>query len=118
MSVRDFANGLMRYVEDGNVVEVRECGFVEELRQAANGPDGPWSLFYISHNELFQAGPFESEARMMQWVRENEFNCLWGREEGQKTDEYEFDLNDTAVLVVGPDHSQYELSLSDVQETI
>ena len=35
-AVRDFAINLLRYVEDGSVVELRHCGFVEELRQAAD----------------------------------------------------------------------------------
>lgn len=33
-AVAEFAKGILAYVEDGNVVEVHECGFVDELRRA------------------------------------------------------------------------------------
>jgi len=33
-AVAEFAQGILRYVDDGNVIELRDCGFVEELRQA------------------------------------------------------------------------------------
>ncbi len=34
-AVREFARGLLQYVEDGNVIELRECDFVQELLEAA-----------------------------------------------------------------------------------
>ena len=34
LAVAEFAKGILQYVEDGNVIELHECGFVEELRQA------------------------------------------------------------------------------------
>jgi len=33
-AVAAFAKGLLQYVEDENVLEIRQCGFVEELRAA------------------------------------------------------------------------------------
>lgn len=30
----EFSKGLLTYVQDGNVAELRECGFVKELREA------------------------------------------------------------------------------------
>jgi hypothetical protein len=33
-AIAEFAQGLLAYVEDGSVVEVRECGFVTELQEA------------------------------------------------------------------------------------
>jgi len=32
--VKDLLKGLLSYIEDGNVVELRECGFIEELKDA------------------------------------------------------------------------------------
>lgn len=36
----DTLRGLLTYVEDGNVVELHECGFVEEIRTAIAKAEG------------------------------------------------------------------------------
>lgn len=34
LAVAEFAKGIFTYVEDGNVIELHECGFVQELLNA------------------------------------------------------------------------------------
>ena len=40
-AVAEFARGILRFVEDGNVVELREVGFVTELTAASRLDAGP-----------------------------------------------------------------------------
>jgi hypothetical protein len=52
-AVAEFARGLLRYVEDGNVVELREVGFVRELLKAVE--DGGLSADDGAEDEVYYA---------------------------------------------------------------
>lgn len=70
-----------------------------------------WSVLYIPTSgdyslEIAQKR-CESEAEAMQWVRENRFTGA----DDQK--EYEFDLNESRVYLLSPDHRLQELNESD-----
>lgn len=43
-AVAEFAKGLLAYVEDGNMVELRDCGFVAELRRAVAAAQCPFGF--------------------------------------------------------------------------
>lgn len=69
----------------------------------------PWSILYPQDGEIYHAGPFPSEAFAMSWANEHRYR---GDED---QDEYEFDLQDTHVYLLGPDHSSTELNDSDFE---
>lgn len=68
-----------------------------------------YSVIYVGDAEIFKVGPFASEDEAMKWVAENRFTGAADQLE------YEFDLNDQHVYLIGPDHSMTELNESDFE---
>jgi len=66
IAVAAFAKGILTYVEDGNVVEVRECGFVEELK-AAIAAASTYSVIRLETGEEV-ASNFLTEMAANDWL--------------------------------------------------
>lgn len=71
---------------------------------------GPFSILYARECEIYQCGPFADRQEVMAWANENRFTG------NESQEEYEFDLEDDYVYLMGPDHSLVELNNEDFDD--
>ena len=74
-----------------------------------------WSILYEADGQIFQLGPFESEAAAMQAAKDAQIQHpgTWEDEEGN-LDPGEFDVRDQNVYLIGPDHGLSNLTSTDL----
>lgn len=75
-------------------------------------PHQPWSIIYIIQGDLFNAGPFANEQSAMTWANEHRYRG------DDDQDEFEFDLDDEHVYLLGPDHRMTELENGDFEDEV
>ena len=88
IAVAEFAKGILAHVEDGNVLEIRECGFVAEL-QAAIALAATYSVIHLPSGEEV-ASNFRTEMQAYDWLKNA---CTSGEVDPPNLDEYAVESN-------------------------
>lgn len=74
-AIAEFAKGILTYVEDGNVIELRACGFVDELKAKVALLE-TFAVIHVDSGEEVK-GEFSSEDAAYNWLNNAVIKLGW-----------------------------------------